>query len=127
MRFLRTGLILLFACICNGQDIPLTKYFVAFLYKGPAFASLPAESRERKENHKQHIAYIERMQAEGKLLTFGPMLDAGDLRGMYVFKAASLEEAREWASQEPSVKIGMVEMRVYAWLAPSGLVAAPQK
>jgi hypothetical protein len=45
---------------------------------------------------------------------------------MYVFKAASLEEAREWASQEPSVKIGMIEMKVYPWLGPSNL-AAPRR
>jgi uncharacterized protein YciI len=66
------------------------------------------------------------MQAAGKLLIYGPILDGGELRGMYVFKAASLEEAREWASQEPSVKIGMTEMRVYPWLGPSSL-AAPRR
>ena len=44
---------------------------------------------------------------------------------MYIFRAASLEEAREWASQEPSVKIGMIEMKVYPWLAPSSLAAKP--
>ena len=66
------------------------------------------------------------MRAAGKLLIYGPILDGGELRGMYVFKAASLEEAREWASQEQSVKIGMIEMRVYPWLAPSSLAAPPR-
>jgi uncharacterized protein YciI len=107
-----------------GAAEPLTKYFVAFLYKGPKFAAVPADSPERKRNHEQHIAYIDEMQASGKLLTYGPILDGGDLRGMYVFRAASLEEAREWASREPSVKIGMIEMRVYAWLGPASLAPA---
>ena len=84
-----------------------------------------ADSPERKLNHEQHVAYIEEMQAAGKLVTFGPILDGGDLRGMYIFKAGSLEEARAWADREPSVKIGMIEMRVYAWLGPSSLGATP--
>ena len=40
---------------------------------------------------------------------------------MYVFKAASLTKPASWANQEPSVKIGMITMKVYLWLAPSSL------
>ncbi|MGE5647173.1 MAG: YciI family protein [Acidobacteriota bacterium] len=109
------------ASLCAGGTEPLAKYFIAFLYKGPKFAALPSESPERKANHEQHIAYIARMLAEGKLLTYGPILDAGDLRGLYVFRAESVEQAREFANQEPSVKIGMIEMRVYPWLGPVSL------
>ena len=123
MRRAIACIILALAPLCAGESDPLTKYFVAFLYKGPKFAAAPADSPERKLNHEQHIAYIDEMQTAGKLLIYGPILDGGELRGMYVFKAASLEEAREWASQEPSVKIGMIEMKVYPWLGPSSLAA----
>src|SRR3954470_9369598 len=121
----RILILTLLACapLPAADSAPLTKYFVAFLYKGPKFAAAPADSPERKLNHEQHVAYIDRMQAEGKLLLYGPIGDGGDLRGMYVFKAASLEQAREWADSEPSVKIGMIEMRVYAWFGPSTLAA----
>ncbi len=94
----------------------LTKYYVAFLHKGPAFAAEPAGSPARQQLHKDHVAYIERMTGEGKLVAYGPFQDAGDLRGMYVFKAASLEEARAWAESEPSVKTGMIAVRVVAWM-----------
>jgi uncharacterized protein YciI len=114
-------MVIAWAPLCAGESDPLTRYFVAFLYKGPKFAAMPADSPERKLNHEQHIAYIDKMQEAGKLLTYGPILDGGELRGMYIFKAASLEEARQWASQEPSVKIGTIEMRVYTWLGPSSL------
>lgn len=113
--------VLLFVSLCAAQTETLTKYFVAFLYKGPQFSKLPADSPERKANSKAHLAFIEKMTKEGKMITYGPILDGGDLRGMFVFKAASIEEAREWANQEPSVQIGMIEMRVYAWLAPASL------
>jgi uncharacterized protein YciI len=106
-----------------GRSDPLTKYFVAFLYKGPKFAAAPADSPERKANHEEHVAYIDRMLANGKLILYGPILDGGDLRGMYIFKAVTIEEAREWANEEPSVKIGMIEMRVYPWLGPASLSA----
>ena len=109
------------APLCVRASEPLTRYFVAFLYKGPKFAAAAPDSPERKLNHEQHIAYIDEMQAAGKLVMYGPILDGGDLRGMYVFKASSLEEAREWVGREPSVKIGMIEMRVYAWLGSPSL------
>jgi uncharacterized protein YciI len=120
VRLVLSALIAL-APLCAAADEPMTKYFVAFLYKGPKFAAAAADSPERKLNHEQHVAYIEEMQAAGKLVTYGPVLDGGDLRGMYIFKAASLDEARAWAGREPSVKIGMIEMRVYAWLGPAPL------
>jgi uncharacterized protein YciI len=115
-------LLLVLASACTAAE-PLTRYYVAFLYKGPTFAASPADSPERKAIHEQHIAFIDKMCAEGKMLTYGPILEAGELRGMYVFRAASLEQAREWANQEPSAKSGMVEMRVYPWLGPASLAA----
>jgi uncharacterized protein YciI len=120
-------LLLAFAPLCAADNDPFAKYFIAFLHKGPKFSALPEDSPERKLNHERHVAYIDQMRAAGKMLIFGPILDGGDLRGMYVFKAASLEEAREWANQEPSVKIGMIEMKVYAWLGPSSLAGAPTR
>ena len=103
------------------QDNAFTKYYVAFLHKGPRFAASPPDSPERKANHGQHVDFIDSMMAAGRMVLFGPVLDAGDLRGMYVFKAESLDQAKEWANQEPSVKIGMIEMRVYPWLGPADL------
>jgi uncharacterized protein YciI len=114
------------ACLPAAESGSLVRYYVAFLYKGPKFAAAPPDSPERKLNHEQHVAYIDRMRAEGKMLIYGPILDAGDLRGMYVFKAPSLEQAREWANQEPSVKIGMIVMRVYPWLGPLRLSQPPR-
>ena len=101
----------------------LTRYFVAFLHKGPQFNALPEGSPERQEQHKNHVSYIEEMVKSGKMVTFGPFADAGDLRGMYIFKVSSLEEAQELANKEPSVKTGFIVMRVYAWYSPTNLAA----
>jgi uncharacterized protein YciI len=119
-------ILLALAPLCAGETPALTKYFVAFLHKGPQFAAIPADGPERKLNHERHIAYIQQMSGEGKLLLYGPILDAGDLRGMYVFKAESIAQAREWANLEPSVKIGLIEMRVYPWFGPPNL-SAPRR
>jgi uncharacterized protein YciI len=102
-----------------GAEPP--RYFVAFLNKGPRFGALPADSPERKAQSEQHVAYIEAMMASGKMVAFGPILEAGDLRGMYIFKAASIEEARALADREPSVKTGYTVMRVYPWLGSANL------
>lgn len=101
----------------------MSRYFVAFLHKGPKFDALPEGSPAREEQHKNHIGYIEEMVKSGKMVMFGPFIDAGDLRGMYIFKASSLEAAQEMANKEPSVKTGFIVMRVYAWYGPADLGA----
>ncbi len=54
----------------------------------------------------------------------GPIFQGGELRGMYVFKAASLEEAQKLADGEPSVAAGAIVMKVYPWL---GWMAGPER
>src|SRR4051794_1593452 len=80
MTMYRIVVCLVLACagLSAAEPEPLTKYFVAFLYKGPKFAASSADSPERKRNHEEHVAYIDRMQAAGKMILFGPIADAGD-------------------------------------------------
>jgi uncharacterized protein len=122
-RVLRTVLVgwLCVAGVAAAEepDHPLRRYYVAFLYKGPRYTARPAGGAERQEQHKKHLAFIDAMTSAGKLVTYGPFADAGDLRGMYVFRAGSIEEAQKLADQEPSVKTGYVVMRVFAWYGPA--------
>ena len=61
VRYL-VGALLALAPFGAAASEPLTKYFVAFLYKGPKFAAAAPDSPERKLNHEQHIAYIEEVR-----------------------------------------------------------------
>lgn len=57
-----------------------------------------------------HLARLEKLQAEGRLLTAGPnpTEDGSGITGSTVIaEFNSLEDAQQWASQEPYVEAGV--------------------
>lgn len=57
-----------------------------------------------------HLARLEKLQAEGRLLTAGPnpTEDGSGITGSTVIaEFNSLEEAQQWASQDPYVEAGV--------------------
>src|SRR5262249_43696316 len=75
----------------EAGDYEMTTYQVAFLRKGPAWT--PGDTPERQKLQEAHLAHIQSMAVSGKLLVAGPFTDDGDLRGMFVFRTDTLEEA----------------------------------
>jgi uncharacterized protein len=97
-----------------AEDPPMSKYFVAFLHKGPKYDD-PVPEAVRKERHERHVAFIKAQEAAGKMIAAGPFANAEDPRGMYILRVGSLAEAVALANQEPSVADGRIVMRVHPW------------
>jgi uncharacterized protein YciI len=97
----------------------MKRYFLALLEKGPAWA--PGESPEVLALQEGHMANIRRLAAEGKLVLAGPFEDAGDLRGLFVLDAASIEEARALCDSDPAIAAGRLRAEIHAWWAPEGV------
>ncbi len=113
------ALLLLFAGILVAADPDehweMTTYQVAFLKRGPNWT--PAETEETKAIQEGHMANIRKMGASGKLMIAGPFEDGGDLRGMFIFRVATLEEAKALAEQDPAVKAGRLVLEWHPWFA----------
>jgi uncharacterized protein len=97
----------------------MTTYQVAFLRKGPAWT--PGESPELQKLQEAHMAHIRAMGQSGKLLVAGPFSDGGDLRGMFVFRTETQEEARALAEQDPAVKAGRLVLEWHPWFAAKNI------
>lgn len=71
-----------------------------------------------------HLAYQTRMEAEGKLVLAGPLSDeSGTLiegAGLIVYRADSLDEAREIAANDPMHKSGARRYTLRKWLVNEG-------
>ncbi len=62
-----------------------------------------------------HLANIERMRQSGELLVAGPFGDDGDLRGVYIFRVASMEEAIALTDTDPAVQAGRLIFELHPW------------
>ncbi|MCR8725169.1 YciI family protein [Frigidibacter sp. ROC022] len=87
--------------------------------------SVPAGSPEAvKDNLPSHLEYQREMETRGALVLAGPTSDlSGDEmqgRGLIVYRAASMDEAREMASADPMHKSGAREFTLRKWLVNEG-------
>ncbi len=106
------------------DDYEMTTYQVAFLRKGPN--STPGDTPEHKALQAAHMAHIGKMAETGKLILAGPFADGGDLRGLFIFRVDSLEEAKALAEQDPAVKAGRLVIEWHPWYAAKNITVTPK-
>ena len=102
----------------GADEYEMHAYVNAFLKAGPKRDQPEAEA---KALMKAHLANIERMANEGTLVLAGPFLDDGSLRGIYVFKVATVEEARALTATDPAIQAGRLEMELHPWYGSAAL------
>jgi uncharacterized protein YciI len=65
---------------------------------------------------------IGRMADMGKLILAGPFMDNGEVRGIYVFNVATVEEARELTASDPAIQAGRLVMELHPWYGSAALL-----
>jgi uncharacterized protein YciI len=95
----------------------MTVYLV-LLKKGPSWT--PEVTPATQAIQDAHMANIRAMWQAHKLVVAGPVDDQADLRGIFVFQAATLDEAKAWAASDPAVKAGRLVPVVYPWWVEKG-------
>jgi uncharacterized protein YciI len=90
-----------------------------FLMRG-SNTSQPSE--EAMEIQKGHLAYMEGLHKDGKLIMAGPFLDKSDWRGVVVYRVGSIEEGRELAAGDPAVKAGRLVIDARRWATWKGIL-----
>jgi uncharacterized protein YciI len=102
------------------SPIKMTTAYLAFLTRGAKWT--PEKTPATEELQKAHIANIVRLAGLKKLVVAGPFGDDGTLRGIFVFKVASLEEARALSETDPAVKAGRLALELHPWMVPEGVL-----
>jgi len=94
--------------------------YLAFLVRGNKWT--PDKTPETEAIQKAHLANIVRLAGLKKLVVAGPFGDDGTLRGIFVFRVDSIEEARSLAATDPAVQAGRLALQIHPWIVPDGIL-----
>jgi uncharacterized protein YciI len=103
-----------------SMPLKLTTAYLAFLVRGEKWT--PEKTPETEAIQKAHLENINRLAQMKKLVVAGPFGDDGKLRGIFVFRVGSLEEARILAETDPAVRAGRLALIFHPWMVPEGIL-----
>ena len=94
-------------------------YYFGLLRRGPSWS---AERTPRTDSIQAgHMANIGRMHEAGLLVAAGPFERGQDRRGVFIFRADSIDRIRTLVAQDPAIAAGRLRMDLYRWSAPPGI------
>jgi len=91
--------------------------------KGPA-AGEPATDQSRKDGA-GHLKLLEAMDAAGELALAGPLVQAGDMRGILVFRITDIERIKARLAEDPLVRSGRLVYESYQLFVGKGVLGEP--
>lgn len=104
--------ILLAIIICSARCVFAQGLVFVFLHHKPDKVELPKDEVDKIMSG--HMANIQKMAKEGKLLVAGPFEGGG---GIFIFNARSVDEVTTWLNDDPGVQAHRwnVEIQPYHW------------
>jgi len=101
----------------NPQD--LEQLVLGFLVRGPN----PSRSGGGGDDiQKGHLAYMDSLHKQGKLVAAGPFADNTASRGVVIYRVASVDEAKALAAEDPAVKAGRLVLEAHSWMTFKGIL-----
>jgi uncharacterized protein YciI len=93
---------------------------LGFLMRAP---NAPAQDKAKSEEiQKGHLAYMESLHAQGKLVAAGPFLDDTSTRGLVIYRVQDVAAAKALAAEDPAVKAGRLVLDAYPWMTLKGIL-----
>ena len=103
----------------NADEYGMKKYVFCLLKTG---RNTTATKEETQQLFEGHMANINRLAKEGKLVVAGPfMKNERNYRGIYIFNASSIEEAKTFVATDPAVQSNLLEAELTLWYGSAGL------
>jgi uncharacterized protein YciI len=91
----------------------MVQFHMALLRKGPRWDA--TNEHERAPILQQHILSVVSLLDSGKAAITGPLVDDTDLAGVFILRASSATEAKNWVDNDPAVKAGLFSAEIHPW------------
>lgn len=103
-----------------GQPIKMEEYRLGVVKKGPAWSADRTSGAEQLQEG--HMRNIRKMADAGILALAGPLEEAGDLRGIFVFRTKDEEKIRSMVGEDPAVQAAMLRVDLYPVYLAAGVL-----
>ena len=108
----------------GGNENGMKTYVFCLLKTG---SNTTATKEERTRYFEGHMANINRLADEGKLVVAGPfMKNDKNYRGIFIFNVSTIEEAQALVDTDPAVKAKIFEAELTPWFCSAALMAVPK-
>ena len=95
----------------------MKRYWLVLLQKGP---NRNQDSASAEKIQAAHMANINRLAKEGKLIMAGPVGVDNDLRGIFLMNCADSTEVENFVKTDSAVITGRLIMKYYPWWTMKG-------
>src|SRR5262245_48715463 len=95
------------------EENPLVQFQMTVMKKGPKWST--TKEADRNSIFKEHLGNVISLLSSGKAIAAGPFGDDTDVAGLFIFRAASTEEAKTWVDADPAVKAGLFVVEMHPW------------
>ena len=101
---------------------PTKTYSFVFLHKKSSVEPLPKEQLDKIMEG--HMANIERLAKEGKLIVAGPFEGGG---GIFILNTTSTDEAKQWLSTDPGIQANRWDIEILPYTPRVGAVCVAKE
>lgn len=103
----------------GADDYGMKQYVFVILKTGAAKID---DAEKRKQLQNGHMENINRLADAGKLVLAGPLMDGGNMRGLYIFNVTTIEEAKELVKTDPAIREGLFDVEFTKWYGSAVLM-----
>jgi uncharacterized protein YciI len=105
---------------------PGTRVYQVVLFKrGPKWGA--ETTPEFKQLQIEQLAYLAKLEREGKIVLAGAFTDRGLYQSMIIFKIASAADARALVAESPAVKAERLVVEMHPWMSADGIRVIPPR
>jgi len=108
----------------HSDDFGMKKYVFCILKTG---TNTTATKEERAKLFEGHMANINKLAKEGKLVLAGPfMKNDRNYRGIFIFNVETIEEAQILVESDPAVQAKIFEAELTPWYGSAAIQETPK-